>query len=55
MNQFVISEKAAIRLSNIIAVVTDENDRHIAFLDNGMWIEISWNMYRKIMAVIWNS
>ena len=52
MNQFVISEKAAIRLSNIIAVVTDENDRHIAFLDNGMWIEISWNMYRKIMAVM---
>lgn len=55
MKQFVINEGTAIRLSNIIAVVTDEDERHIAFLDTGLWIEIPHNMFRKIMAVIWNS
>ena len=54
MKQFVISEGTAIRLSNIIAVVTDEDGRHTAFLDTGLWIEIPQDMYRKIMAVLWN-
>ena len=54
MKQFVISDGAAIRLSRVIAITTDEYDRWIAFLEGGAWIAISEEMHQKILAAIWN-
>jgi len=55
MNGFVISNGTAIRLADIIAVHTDDQGRNIVFLTDGLWIEITETMYKKILTVIWNS
>ncbi len=55
MNGFVISNGTAIRLADIIAVHTDGEGRNIVFLTDGLWIEITGIMYKKILTVIWNS
>ncbi len=55
MKQFVISGDVAIRISDISALHADGNGEYIVFLKDGLWIRVSSGMYRKIMAVVWNS
>lgn len=52
--RFVTGDGCAIELSHIVAVDTDEDGRRIAFLDTGLWLEIPEEMFRRIMALIWN-
>ena len=52
MNRFLISDGTLIRLSDIIAVHIDERGRYIVFLEAGLWIEVSYNMYRRILDAI---
>ena len=53
--KFVISGDVAIRISDISALHSDGNGKHVVFLKDGLWIEVSYGMYRKIMGVIWNT
>ena len=55
LKQFVINGEMAIRISDITALHADENGRYVVFLKDGLWMEVSDGMYRKIMDTIWNS
>ena len=55
MKQFVLSGDVAIRISDISALHSDGNGKHVVFLKDGLCIEVSYGMYRKIMGVIWNT
>lgn len=52
MSQFVISDGTAVRLSEIIAVHMDGKGRCIVFLKAGLWIEVSYNMYRRLLSTV---
>lgn len=55
MNRFVTNDGIAIRLSSIIAILPDGKDTYLAFLENGLMIEISRSMYRKLLITIEHS
>ena len=55
MKQFVTNGDVAIKISEISALHADGNGEYIVFLKDGLWIKVSYCMYRKIMAAIWNS
>ena len=52
MNRFVISDGTAVRLSDIIAVHIDKEGKCLVFLKAGLWIEVSYNMYRRLLDTI---
>ena len=55
MKQFVISGDVAIKISEISALHADRNGEYIVFLKDGLWIKVSYGMYRKIIGAIWNT
>ena len=52
MSHFVISEGTAIRLSSIIAVNTDKQNKHIVYLDNGVWLDVTEKLFRVIITAM---
>ncbi len=54
MKKFVISRDTAIRISDISALYTDGNGKYVVFLKSGLWIEVTYGMFRTIMETIWN-
>ncbi len=55
MKRFIVSGQDAVDLGHVVAIDTCEGDIHSILLDNGYRIGITEDLYRKIMAAIYNS